>query len=145
MRKPVFIYSFLFVLALAASAQDTSSTRTTPQTRADQQPTGHEMPGMPGMQMNMPPSPVPSPHSGSGTAWEPVSTPEHMWMTRAGQWDIMAHGVAFVSYNQQGGPRGTGKAESMNWLMFMEQHKLWNGTLLFRQMFSAEAITAPPP
>src|SRR5438128_3186375 len=36
---------------------------------------------------------------------------------------LMAHGVIFVDYNQQGGPRGAGKAESVNWLMVMEQHQ----------------------
>jgi hypothetical protein len=103
------------------------------------------MPNMPGMQMSFPASDLPSPHSGSGTAWDPASVPERMWMTRAGAWDIMAHGVAFATYNQQGGPRGVGKAESVNWVMFMEQRKLWGGTLLFRQMLSAEPLTAPHP
>ncbi|MGB8784419.1 MAG: hypothetical protein WCD02_14965, partial [Terriglobales bacterium] len=48
-------------------------------------------------------------------------------------------------YNQQGGPRGEGKAESVNWLMLMEQHKLGRGTILFREMFSAESLTSPHP
>ena len=50
-----------------------------------------------------------------------------------GAWDLMAHGVVFVDYDQQGGPRGEGKAESVNWLMLMEQHKLGGGGILFRQ------------
>jgi hypothetical protein len=57
----------------------------------------------------------------------------------------MVHGVVFVDYNQQGGPRGVGKAESVNNAMFMAQHKLGPGTLLLRQMFSAESLTAPHP
>jgi hypothetical protein len=57
----------------------------------------------------------------------------------------MFHGVAFVTYNQQGGPRGEGKAESTNYFMFMEQHRLGSGTLLLRQMFSAESLTSPHP
>ena len=57
----------------------------------------------------------------------------------------MAHGVLFLTYNQQGGPRGAGKAESVNWLMLMEQHPLGRGSLLFREMFSAESLTAPHP
>lgn len=60
-------------------------------------------------------------------------------------WELMAHGVVFVDYNQQGGPRGEGKAESVNWLMLMQQHSAVGGTLLFREMFSAEPITAPHP
>ncbi len=97
------------------------------------------------MKMGEEASPLPSPHAGSGTGWEPASLPAHLWMTSRGNWDLMAHGVAFLTYNQQGGPRGAGKAESVNWLMFMEQHRLGPGTLLFRQMFSAEALSAPHP
>jgi hypothetical protein len=107
---------------------------------------GQTMPDMSGMEMSRSaPAWMPSPHAGSGTAWEPASVPGHLWMTRRGQWDLMAHGVVFLTYNQQGGPRGAGKAESMNWLMLMEQHKLGNGTLLFREMLSAESLTSPHP
>jgi hypothetical protein len=57
----------------------------------------------------------------------------------------MAHGVVFLTFNHQGGTRGAGKAESVNYLMFMEQHKLGRGTLLLREMFSAESLTSPHP
>lgn len=101
---------------------------------------------MPGMDMSHPaPDWMPSLHAGSGTGWQPAETPTHMWMKSVGAWDVMAHGVVFVDYNQQGGPRGEGKAESVNWLMLMEQHKLGRGTILFREMFSAESLTAPHP
>jgi len=103
-------------------------------------PTGHHMPGM-----NMSTDSLPSPHENSGTAWQPASVPSYAWTTSAGRWMLMAHGQLFLTYNQQGGPRGTGKLESMNWLMTMEQHSLWHGTLLLRQMFSAEPLTAPHP
>ena len=86
-----------------------------------------------------------SPHAGSGTGWEPASVPEHEWMLMRGGWMLMAHGVVFADYNQQGGPRGEGKAESVNWGMLMEQHPLGRGTILFRQMFSAESLTSPHP
>jgi len=88
---------------------------------------------------------LPSPHDGSGTAWEPASVPEHAWMLMRGGWELMAHGVIFTDYNQQGGPRGEGKAESVNLGMLMEQHKLGKGTILLRQMFSAESLTSPHP
>ena len=90
-------------------------------------------------------SQLPSPHDGSGTAWEPASVPEHAWMRMWGGWELMAHSVIFTDYNQQGGPRGEGKAESVNWEMAMEQHKLGRGMLLLRQMFSAESLTSPHP
>lgn len=88
---------------------------------------------------------LPSPHAGSGTGWQPASVPGHEWMLMSGGWELMAHGVIFADYNQQGGPRGEGKAESMNWGMFMEQHRLGKGTILFRQMLSAESLTSPHP
>ena len=101
---------------------------------------------MTGMHMDMQmTSQIPSPHEGSGTAWQPASVTGHEWMWMHGGWDLMAHGVIFIDYNQQGGPRGEGKAESVNWGMLMEQHKLGSGTILFREMFSAESLTSPHP
>jgi hypothetical protein len=88
---------------------------------------------------------LPSPHAGSGTGWEPASVPAHEWMWMRGGWELMAHGTIFADYNQQGGPRGAGKAESVNVGMMMEQHALGRGTILFRQMFSAESLTSPHP
>jgi len=110
------------------------------------QETGN-MPGdMPGMNMEEHASSrLPSPHAGSGTGWQPASVPENEWMWMRGRWELMAHGVVFTDYNQQGGPRGAGKAESVNWGMLMEQHKLGKGTILLRQMFSAESLTSPHP
>ncbi len=99
---------------------------------------------MPGMNMDVS-STMPSPHASSGTAWQPASVPAYEWMWMRGGWEFMAHGTIFVDYNQQGGPRGEGKAESVNWGMLMEQHSLGKGTILFRQMFSAESLTSPHP
>lgn len=101
---------------------------------------------MPGMTMDMSqPSRMPSDHVSSGTGWQPSATPGHEWMKSLGRWDLMAHGVVFVDFNKAGGPRGEGKAESVNWLMLMEQHKLDGGIILFREMFSAESLTSPHP
>lgn len=101
---------------------------------------------MAGMQMDAPvASALPSPHAGSGTGWQPASVPANEWMGMRGGWELMAHGVIFADYNQQGGPRGAGKAESVNWAMLMEQHRLGKGTILFRQMLSAESLTSPHP
>lgn len=88
---------------------------------------------------------LPSPHEGSGTAWQPTSVRGYEWMWMAGGWEFMAHGAIFVDYNHQGGPRGEGKAESVNWGMLMQQHKLGAGTLLLQEMFSAESLTSPHP
>ena len=123
---------------------------------AASQDTGHDMSGhqqsaptqtsMEGMDMGeTAPDWLPSPHVSSGTGWQPAATPDQSWMKAFHGWDLMAHGVVFLDYNQQGGPRGAGKAESVNWLMLMEQHSLGKGTILFREMFSAESLTSPHP
>ncbi|HKU27446.1 MAG TPA: hypothetical protein VJQ54_18385 [Candidatus Sulfotelmatobacter sp.] len=110
-----------------------------------QQHQNMSMSGMdPGQQMSSSSS-LPSPHEGSGTSWQPASVTGHQWMWTHGGWDFMAHGTIFFDYNQQGGPRGVGKAESVNWGMLMQQHPLGTGSILFREMFSAESLTSPHP
>ena len=131
----------LFVVSLIVTCAHAQESGTN-----EHQHSGHDMENMAGMQMSMSGADwMPSPHASAGTAWEPASAPAHMWMTSRDGWDLMAHGVVFLDYNQPGGPRGAGKAESINWLMTMQQPKLGRGTLLFRQMFSAESLTSPHP
>lgn len=81
----------------------------------------------------------------SGTSWQAISASEYMWMKMWRDWQLMAHGELFLTFNHQGGSRGAGKLESENWLMFMEQRKIGRGTLQLRQMLSAESLTAPHP
>lgn len=139
-RLPFLIIAsaFLCVLALAPVAmhgQDTSP------------PHDHQEDSMHKMDMEEGiTSSLPSPHASSGTSWQPASVPGYEWMWMRGGWMWMAHGAIFIDYNQQGGPRGGGaKAESLNWGMLMEQHRLGAGTILFREMFSAESLTSPHP
>ena len=119
---------------------------TTARVLAQQSPAPSMQGNMAGMNMQEDvSSQMPSPHAGSGTSWQPASVPSYEWMWMQDGWELMAHGVIFTDYNQQGGPRGEGKAESVNWGMLMEQHKWGAGTILFRQMFSAESLTSPHP
>ena len=114
--------------------------------RAQETSSDRQMASMSGMHMDEHVGwTLPSPHEGSGTSWQPASVGGHEWMWMPGGWELMAHGVIFADYNQQGGTRGAGKAESVNWGMLMEQHQLGSGTILFRQMFSAESLTSPHP
>jgi hypothetical protein len=120
----------------------------TQQNQGQTEPQKAEQPkmDMPNMDMSQPkPTSMPSPENGSGTEWQPAATPDHMWMKTFGRWELMAHGVVFTDYNQQGGPRGEGKAESVNWAMLMQQHSVGRGNILFREMFSAESLTSPHP
>jgi hypothetical protein len=144
-------YIFLLLAAVAAASAQESSPGAAPQRHAENQaapPQDSSMAGM-NMSMNMGKQEsgfqLPSPHEGSGTGWQPASVLGHEWMWMRGGWEVMAHGVIFADYNQQGGPRGEGKAESVNWGMVMEQYRLGAGTILLRQMFSAESLTSPHP
>jgi hypothetical protein len=119
---------------------------------AQQEQQAHDTPNaqahdMQGMDMAPSESPIETMELGfaSGTSWQAQSLPEHMWMSQWRDWTLMAHGNLFLDFNDQGGPRGAGKLESENWLMLMEQRKIGRGTLQFRQMLSAEPLTAPHP
>ncbi len=133
--------SFFLLLGEAQVAAQSIAQHDQPATAQDQ---SVSMSGM-HMDEHASDSALPSPHQGSGTAWQPASVTGHEWMWMRGGWDLMAHGTIFIDYNQQGGPRGAGKAESVNWGMLMEQHTVGKGTILFRQMFSAESLTSPHP
>jgi len=142
--------AILWLLALSpipACAQENTAAGTA-DTHSENEASPAQDTSMAGMKMPMEEHTelqLPSPHEGSGTAWQPASVSAPKWMWMRGGWELMAHGVIFVDYNQQGGPRGGGKAESVNVGMLMEQHKLGAGTILFRQMFSAESLTSPHP
>jgi hypothetical protein len=81
---------------------------------------------------------------GSGTSWQPSSGPMHMIHKQSGDWLLMFHYNLVAGVNSQGGPRGATKFESANWFMPMAYHKLGNGTLQLRGMFSFEPFTFPP-
>jgi hypothetical protein len=134
------LLAFLLVVAPFVLAQNGDHTSGQPehQHQSMRHPPAKDMPEM---QMAAPDW-MPSPHGSSGTGWQPAAAPSHLWMKSLGAWDLMAHGAVFLDYNQ---PRGAGKAESVNWLMLMEQHSLAGGTILFRQMLSAESLTSPHP
>ena len=52
---------------------------------------------------------LPSPHQGSGTAWQPASVTGHEWMWMRVGWEFMAHGAIFIDYNQQADRAARGK------------------------------------
>src|ERR1700732_2866993 len=144
MRKAVWYFPLVAVLVISSLAQDVDHDIG----MSGSGQSGQTMQGMNMQGMDMgetASSSMPSFHASSGSSWQPASVPETMWMISRGNWDFMLHGTVFATYNQQGGPRGAGKAESTNYLMSMEQHRLGSGTLLLRQMFSAESLTSPHP
>ena len=81
---------------------------------------------------------------GSGTSWQPDTSPMYMMDKVAGDWLFMFHFNAFVGVNSQGGPRGTTKLESANWFMPIAYRRAGPGTIQLRGMLSAEPFTFPP-
>jgi len=81
---------------------------------------------------------------GSGTSWQPDTSPMYMWDKTSGKWLFMLHFNVVVGVNAQGGPRGTTKFESANWFMPIAYRRFGPGTLQLRAMVSAEPFTFPP-
>lgn len=78
---------------------------------------------------------------GSGTAWQPDSTPMYAAHLMADGWTLMGHGLVFGGYDYQGSRRGGGQAFSTNWFMMMAQHELLGGEFGARLMMSLEPWT----
>ncbi len=81
---------------------------------------------------------------GSGTAWQPGTTPMSMYFKYARGWLFFLHGEAKLGVNAQGGPRGVTKFESQNWIMPMAFRRVGPGTIQLRAMFSLEPFTFSP-
>lgn len=87
---------------------------------------------------------IPMGAMGSGTSWQPSSSPTYMHHKIAGDWLLMFHYNLVSGVNHQSGPRGVTKFESANWFMPMAYRKVGSGTLQLRSMLSAEPFTFPP-
>jgi hypothetical protein len=78
---------------------------------------------------------------GSGTAWQPATSPMYMKHKVSGKWLFMFHYETKIGVNAQGGERGVTKFESQNWFMPMAYRHVGSGTLQLRAMFSLEPLT----
>jgi hypothetical protein len=78
---------------------------------------------------------------GSGTSVNPASWPMPMVMQRAGGWNLMWMGQAFLVSTQQSGPRGGDKIYSANWGMLAAARNLGRGSLMVRGMVSLDPLT----
>jgi hypothetical protein len=81
---------------------------------------------------------------GSGTSWQPDTSPMPMIHKQSGEWLLMFHYNFVTGVNRQGGPRGVTKFESANWFMPSAIRRVGPGTLELRGMLSAEPFTFPP-
>lgn len=77
----------------------------------------------------------------SGTAFQPSAWPMPMLMTKAGDWNLMWMGQAFLVNTQQSGPRGRDKFYSANWGMLGAVRKVGRGSLMLRSMVSLDPLT----
>jgi hypothetical protein len=78
---------------------------------------------------------------GSGTAWQPDTTPMFSHVQRAGSWSLMEHYNVFGGYDATGGPRGASQGFSTNWVMLMARRALLGGQFGARVMLSLEPFT----
>ena len=60
------------------------------------------------------------------------------------QWTLGLDGVAFATFNKQGGPRGATEFGSQNWAMAMGMRRFGRGLFAVTGMVSAEPLTTPP-
>ncbi len=77
---------------------------------------------------------------GSGTSWQPDSTPMDGAQQMHGPWMTMEHGYVDAIYDDQGGPRGATKTFSTSMLMFMARRDLDDGAFGARLMVSADPL-----
>lgn len=79
---------------------------------------------------------------GSGTSWQPDTTPMLGWMWDASGWVLMLHENVFAGVEAQSGRRGGAQVLSTNWVMGMATHSLAEGEISGRLMFDLEPLTA---
>ena len=89
---------------------------------------------------------LPLSREGSGTSWQPDSSPAFAWHAPAGSWTLMVHGSAFLRYTSQdtfrAGTRGASRLDAPNWVMIMAQPPRGErGGFTFRGMFSLDRLT----
>lgn len=83
------------------------------------------------------------PHEASGTSWVPDTTPMAGPHLRAGRWDMMLHGTAYLQYLEEVAPihRGAHQFGSINWFMAIARRPLGGGHVGARTMISIEPWT----
>src|SRR5678816_1182387 len=82
-------------------------------------------------------------NEGSGTAWLPATTDMYALHGRAGSWELMWHGNAFLQYLHEDANehRGSSQTGSINWLMVMGGREVGQARVGLRAMISLEPAT----
>jgi hypothetical protein len=89
---------------------------------------------------------LPMNRNGSGTSWQPNSTPIYGYMKHLGKWNFMLHGNIYLRYTYQDinnvGTRGAKMLDAPNWIMLMGQRNVGKrGLFHFSSMFSLDRFT----
>lgn len=89
---------------------------------------------------------LPMNRNGSGTAWNPDSSPMYMWMKQTGKTDWMFHGSIFLRYTNtdifKSGGRGDDQLDAPNWFMAMMNRKVGKkGLFNLTAMISLDRLT----
>jgi hypothetical protein len=147
-RAFLFVLSvtFTFVIALAAASPSEAQSAPAEAGQCEQEKSAH--PGA-GHQMDMGHSKgedmnaagVALMEEASGTSRNPASAPQEMLFRKAAGWNLMLHGVLFLADTQQTGPRGADKLFSATWFMGMAEHRVGDGSFVFRAMLSLDPAT----
>lgn len=77
---------------------------------------------------------------GSGTSWQPDTTPMSGMHAMRDDWMTMVHGFVDVIYDDQGGPRGATQSFTTSMLMFMARRDLDSGAFGVHLMVSGEPL-----
>jgi hypothetical protein len=77
----------------------------------------------------------------SGTSANPASVRHEAFHWRAGQWNLMFHGAAFLNGVFETGPRGANKFFSGNWFMGTAEHSAGKSSVQIRAMLSLDPAT----
>jgi hypothetical protein len=99
---------------------------------------GMEMSGMASMPGALGAEPMTQ--DGSGTSWQPASSPHQGFHVMRGAWTLMLHGDGTLVYDDQGGPRGQSKTFFESMLMGMASRPLGGGELTLHGMVSLDPL-----
>jgi hypothetical protein len=89
---------------------------------------------------------LPMSRNGSGTAWNPDSSPMYMWMQQTNKTDWMFHGNVFLRYTNtdifKSNRRGDDRVDAPNWFMVMMNRKIGKkGLFNATAMISLDRLT----
>lgn len=93
-----------------------------------------------GQAMMSTPLEIPMDRMGSGTTWVPDAAPIASLHSRLRGWDVTGHGLLFLQYIDQRGPRGDRQLGSLNWAMLMASRTVAGGMLQLRTMLTLDPL-----